>query len=52
MHLWLNHGDVWQKPVQYCKVIILQLKKLKKNVKKPVMKYHIFYDSVYVNYPF
>ena len=24
--LWLIHVDVWQKPTQYCKVIILQLK--------------------------
>ena len=24
--LWLIHGDVWQKPTQYCKTIILQLK--------------------------
>ena len=29
---WLTHVDVWQKPTQYCKAIILQLKikKLKK----------------------
>ena len=25
MHPWLIHVDVWQKPPQYCKVIILQL---------------------------
>ena len=25
-HPWLTHVDVWQKPPQYCKVIILQLK--------------------------
>ena len=24
--LWLIHADVWQKPIQYCKAIILQLK--------------------------
>ena len=24
--LWLTHVDVWQKPIQYCKTIILQLK--------------------------
>ena len=23
---WLIHADVWQKPTQYCKAIILQLK--------------------------
>ena len=26
VHPWLIHVDVWQKPPQYCKVIILQLK--------------------------
>ena len=26
VNLWLIHVDVWQKPVQYCKAIILQLK--------------------------
>ena len=26
LYLWLNHVDVWQKPAQYCKAIILQLK--------------------------
>ena len=26
VHLWLTHVNVWQKPSQYCKVIILQLK--------------------------
>ena len=25
---WLIHVDVWQKPLQYCKVISLQLKKI------------------------
>ena len=25
-HIWLIHDDAWQKPSQYCKVIILQLK--------------------------
>ena len=25
-YLWLMHADVWQKPRQYCKAIILQLK--------------------------
>ena len=31
VYLWLIHVDIWQKPSQYCKVIILQLKiKLKK----------------------
>ena len=26
MYLWLIHVDVWKKPTQYCKAIILQLK--------------------------
>ena len=25
-YLWLIHADIWQKPTQYCKAIILQLK--------------------------
>ena len=29
VYLWLIHVDVWQKPPQYCKVIILQFKKIK-----------------------
>ena len=32
-YLWLIHVDIWQKPAQYCKEIILQLKiKKKKSV--------------------
>ena len=36
--LWLIHVDVWQKPTQYCKAIIFQLKisKLKRERKKNV----------------
>ena len=26
VYLWLIHVDVWPKPTQYCKAIILQLK--------------------------
>ena len=26
VYLWLTHVDVWQKPKQYCKPTILQLK--------------------------
>ena len=26
IYLWLIHAAVWQKPTQYCKAIILQLK--------------------------
>ena len=28
--LWLTHVDVWQKPTQHCKAIILQLKIIRK----------------------
>ena len=27
VYLWLVHDVVWQKPTQYCKAVILQLKK-------------------------
>ena len=30
IHLWLIHADVWQRPTQYCKTIISQLKKKEK----------------------
>ena len=38
VNLWLIHVNVWQKPLQYCKVISLQLikingKKINKRVK-------------------
>ena len=26
VYLWLIHGDGWERPAQYCKAIILQLK--------------------------
>ena len=29
MDLWLIHVNIWQKPTQYCKTIILHLKKIK-----------------------
>ena len=29
-HPWLIHVNVWQKPLQYCKIISLQLNKFKK----------------------
>lgn len=34
VHLWLIPVDVWQKPTQYCKVVILQFKKKKMSKKK------------------
>ena len=30
VYLWLIHVDIWQKPIQCCKAIILQLKISKK----------------------
>ena len=30
VYLWVVQVDVWQKPIQYCKAIILQLKINKK----------------------
>ena len=37
--LWLSHADVWQKPTQYCKAIILQLKINKLKKKKRILKW-------------
>ena len=36
IYLWLIHADVWQRPTQYCKAMILLLKinKLNKNKRK------------------
>ena len=31
VYLWLIHVDVWHKPTQFCKTIILQLKNNLKN---------------------
>ena len=30
IYQWLIHVDIWQKPTQYCKAIILQLKQINK----------------------
>ena len=35
---WLIHVHVWQKPLQYCKVISLQLIKIKKNKKEKIKR--------------
>ena len=40
IHLWLIHVDVWQKPTQYCKVIILQLKIQKRGGTEGMGVYH------------
>ena len=38
VHPRLIHVNVWQKPVQYCKVISLQLKEIFKKLKKKKKK--------------
>ena len=37
VYLWLIHVDVWQKPTQYCKASILQLKINKLREEKKAM---------------
>ena len=32
VYLWLIHVDIWQKPTQFCKAIIFQLKKIKNEI--------------------
>ena len=41
---WLIHDNVWQKPLQYCKVISLQLIKIneKKDLKKIIARSDIW----------
>ena len=39
IHPWLIHVNVWQKPLQYCKVISLQLKYFFKKVSKKDMSF-------------
>ena len=39
VHPWLIHVNVWQKPLQYCKVISFQLKLKEKNLKKRIRSY-------------
>ena len=36
---WLIHVNVWQKPLQYCKVISLQLIKINEKINKMTMAY-------------
>ena len=35
---WLIHVDVWQNPLQYCKIISFQLIKINEKKKKPEKK--------------
>ena len=34
LNLWLIHVDVWQRPTQFCRATVLQLKKKKQKVKQ------------------
>ena len=44
---WLIHVNVWQKPLQYCKVISLQLIKInEKNHKKPIQSCFYILNSI------
>ena len=36
--LWLIHVDVWQKPTQFCKAMILQLKNKKFKIERKEKK--------------
>ena len=38
---WLIHVNVWQKPLQYCKVVSLQLIKINGKNKKVIPNYRI-----------
>ena len=57
--LWLTHVLIWQKPTQYCKAIILQLKKeeirkttsnFRMKLKRTHLVYKVFHD--FAHYPF
>ena len=39
---WLIHVSVWQKPLQYCEVISVQLIKINEKKKKALVKQIIF----------
>ena len=42
---WLIHAKVWQKPLQYCKVISLQLIKINGKKKKRLASWKESYDQ-------
>ena len=46
-YLWLIHVDVWQKPTQFCKAIMLQLKD--KLILKNKLNDSYFTNSFYRN---
>ena len=53
VHLWLIHADVFQKPIQYCKAIMLQLK-INNFIKKQLNSFikstsKLFWSCIYLN---
>ena len=55
-NLWLIHVDVWQKPTQYCKAILLQLKankflKIKYFTKAPPKRSPSDYKCLHAIFP-
>ena len=44
VNLWLIHVSVWQKPLQYCKVISFQLIKISEKEKKK--RFHLLTQGV------
>ena len=49
VYLWLTHVDVWQKPIQYCKASILQIKIIKNRIylTKKIIKFSSITQSFY-----
>ena len=43
---WLIHVNVWQKPLQYCEVISLQLIKINEKILKNKIKSYISFQNV------
>ena len=51
VHSWLIHVNVWQKPLQYCKVISLQLKKkTKKESMKEIIVLRLYVSQIYFDF--
>ena len=49
VYLWLIHIVVWQKPIQYCKAIILQLKNFFNDTESPPQKKREREKEIYPN---
>ena len=51
---WLIHVNVWQKPLQYCKVISLQLIKIneKKEGNKKETEWDLLYKTIYTTWKY